>query len=58
MRDEKFLGALERQAVRESLRAHIPMTIRLQIKQIHEAGEWKVKRRGRTVIEVISPEAG
>ena len=56
MRDRKFLEALERSAVRETFRADIPMRVRLQIKQEFVGGEWKVKRQGRSVSEVILPK--
>lgn len=56
MKDKKFLNALERSAVRESFRADIPMRIRLEIKQESVDGEWRVKRRGRSVVEVILPK--
>ena len=55
MKDERFLSAMDRSAVRETFRADIPMRIRLQIKQRLVGGEWKVIRRGRSVLEVISP---
>lgn len=55
MKDRKFLAALERSAVRETLRLNIPMTITLEIKQRRVDGEWKVTPRGRSVIEVVSP---
>jgi hypothetical protein len=58
MKDKSFLNALERSAVRERFRADIPMRIRLEIKQQLVNGEWKVKRRGRTVVEVILPKIG
>lgn len=54
MKDVKFLSALER-GIHEELRSNIPMTIYLEIKERYVDGEWKVKRRGRSVIEVISP---
>lgn len=55
MKDKKFLAALERSGIRETLRANIQMKIRLQIKQRLVDGEWKVTRGGRTVVEVLSP---
>lgn len=55
MKDKRFLAALERSAVRETLRADIPMRIRLEVKQTQVDGEWKVKSRGRSVVEVLSP---
>ena len=58
MSDAKFLAALEQSSVKEAFRTHIPMKIRLQIKQVKLNGDWKVKNRGRSVVEVISPETG
>ena len=55
MKDKTFLAALERSAVRETFRADIPMTIRMEIKQRFNGNEWKVTPRGRSVVEVISP---
>jgi hypothetical protein len=58
MRDEKFLEALENSAIRETLRANIPMRVRLEIKQRLNGNEWEVTRGGRSVVEVISPPIG
>lgn len=58
MKDKEFLRALERSTVRERFRADIPMRVRLEIKQELVNGEWKVKRRGRTIVEVILPRVG
>lgn len=55
MKDKRFLAGIEQSSIRETLRANIPMRIRLEIKQVLKDGEWKVKRRGRSVVEVISP---
>lgn len=55
MKDVSFLTALERSGIQERLRANIPMTIRLEIKEVLKNGEWRVKRRGRSVVEVLSP---
>lgn len=55
MKDRRFLDALASSAVQERLRADIPMRVRLEIKMKLEDGEWKVARRGRSVVEVISP---
>lgn len=55
MKDAKFLAALEASGIHETLRANIPMTIKLEIKEIRVNGEWKVKRRGRSVVAVLSP---
>lgn len=55
MKDARFLAALERSGIQERLRANIPMRIRLEIKEVLVDGTWKVRRRGRSVVEVISP---
>lgn len=56
MKDTAFLAALEKSAVRETLRVNIPMRVRLSIRQQNVDGEWKVTRQGRSVIEVLSPK--
>ena len=56
MRDKRFLAALEHAHVRESLRTGIRMTLRLEVKEKNVSGVWTVKRRGRSVAEVISPK--
>lgn len=58
MKDKRFLAALDRSGIRETLRANIPMRIRLEIKQRYVDGEWKVTRRGRSVVEVVHPQTG
>lgn len=56
MTDQAFLQALDRPGgIRETMRANIPMRIELEIDQEKMHGEWKVKRRGRRVVRVISP---
>lgn len=55
MKDDRFLEALEKSEVSEQFRTEIPMRIRLVIKERLVSGEWKVPRRGRSVVEVISP---
>lgn len=55
MKDAKFLAALEQSGIQERLRANIPMRIRLEIKEERVNGELRVKRRGRSVVEVLSP---
>lgn len=55
MRDDRFLNALETSSVKEQFRTEIPMRIRLEIKERKVAGNWKVPRGGRSVVEVISP---
>jgi len=56
MRDKAFLAALDRDAVRESMRTKIPMTIRLEVKQRLVNGEWKDVPRTRSVVQVIAPK--
>lgn len=56
MKDDNFLAALERSTVRERFRTNIPMKIEIEIKLRNENDEWKVKRKGRSVVRVISPE--
>lgn len=58
MKDDAFLAALENRAVQEDFRTEIPMTIRLETTERRVDGKWKVKRKGRIVVEVISPVAG
>lgn len=55
MKDTNFLAALEQSGIQERLRANIPMRIRLEIKEEKVNGEWRIKRRGRSVVEVLSP---
>jgi hypothetical protein len=56
MKDRKFLAALKRSSVRERLRMDIAMRVTLEIKQEFLDGEWRVKPRGRSVVEVIYPK--
>ncbi len=56
MKDRRFLAALNRKAVREQFRTDIRMTIRLEVRQRLIDGEWKTVRKGRSVVEVISPQ--
>jgi hypothetical protein len=56
MKDQRFLDALKDSNIHEQLRMGIPMTIRLEVKERTVAGVWKVKPRGRSVIEVLSPK--
>lgn len=55
MRDARFLAALERSEIRETLRAHIPMVIKLKVVEVLRNGQWVVKAKGRSVVEVLSP---
>jgi len=56
MKDKAFLNALESADVQERFRMRIPMRIRLEIKEVLQNGEWKLARKGRSVVKVISPE--
>ena len=57
MADERFLSALENSQVKEKFHSPIHMKIRLKIIHILKDGEWVVKHGGRSVVEVIAPEA-
>lgn len=57
MRDAHFLAALEANHVKESLRVGIPMTLRLEAKEVRVGSVWVAKPRGRrSVVEVIAPK--
>lgn len=58
MKDPNFLSAIKRNHVRERLREGIQMTIRLEVKEQRRGSAWEAKRKGRSVIEVISPGIG
>ncbi|WP_370309260.1 hypothetical protein [Sphingobium abikonense] len=58
MKDDRFLAALDQGSIKEDLRTGIPMTIRLRTTERRIDGNWKVKRKGRVVAEVISPMVG
>lgn len=58
MRDQRFLRALDTDHVKERLRTGIRMTLRLEVKEKKIDGAWSVKRKGRSVVEVISPKVG
>lgn len=55
MADVDFLSALDSSGIQEPLRNNIPMRIRMKIIQKLQNGELRVKRRGRSVIRVLSP---
>ena len=55
MKDKRFLDAMERNEVRERLRMKIPMTIRLEVREVFKNGDWMVGRKGQSVVEVIAP---
>jgi hypothetical protein len=57
MRDGHFLAALEADHVKERLRVGIPMTLRLEVKEVRVGSVWVAKPRGRRyVVEVIAPK--
>jgi hypothetical protein len=56
MQDKNFLAALEHAGVKESLRTGIRMTLRLQVKEEKKGEVWLVKRRGRSVVQDVSPK--
>jgi hypothetical protein len=58
MKDARFLAALESDHVKERLRTGIRMTLRLEVKESRVGEVWIVKRRGRSVVEVIEPKVG
>jgi hypothetical protein len=47
---------LEHAGVKESLRTGIRMTLRLQVKEEKKGEVWLVKRRGRSVVQDVSPK--
>lgn len=56
MKDKRLLAALDNEGVREYLRSGIKMTLRLEVKEEKIDGDWRVRRQGRSVIEVITPK--
>jgi hypothetical protein len=56
MRDKRFLKALARASVQESLSVGIQMSLRLKLDEKKVGGVWILKKRGRSVIEVLSPK--
>lgn len=57
MRDPQVLAAMQPdRGLPERLREGIPMTIRLEVKEVLVDGQWKLVRGGRSVIKVISPK--
>lgn len=56
MKDARFLAALDESHIQERLRSGIRMTIRVETKRRRVGGVWIVKRGGRSVVEVISPQ--
>ena len=55
MSDMNFLKALEDYGIDVNLKTDIPMTIRIKIVETNLDGQWTVKPRGRSVVEVVSP---
>lgn len=56
MKDMAFLAALDSDHVKESLRTGIRMTLRMMVKEQRFGDVWLVKRKGRSIVEVISPK--
>lgn len=56
MRDPLILEAIQKNGLPERLREGIPMTIRLEVREVLTDGQWKLVRGGRSVIRVISPK--
>ncbi|HWV60174.1 MAG TPA: hypothetical protein VN034_05950 [Sphingopyxis sp.] len=56
MRDPLVLQAIQENGLPERLREGIPMTIRLEVREVLVDGQWKLVRGGRSVIRVISPK--
>lgn len=55
MRDPVVLRAME-EGLPERMREGIPMTVRIQTREVLREGQWKLVRGGRSVIRVISPK--
>lgn len=56
MRDPLVLKAIQENGLPERLREGIPMTIRMEVREVLVDGQWKLVRGGRSVIRVISPK--
>jgi hypothetical protein len=54
MRDPEVLSAIETGRYID-MREGIPMTIRLEAKEILVDGQWQLQRSGRSVVEVLTP---
>lgn len=58
MRDAKVLRAISDNGFPETLREGIPMTVRLEVREVMSGGQWKAVRGGRSIIRVLSPKIG
>lgn len=58
MRDPLVLQAIQEQGLPERLREGIPMTVRLEVREVLVEGQWKLVRGGRSVTKVLHPEIG
>lgn len=58
MRDGKMLHAIRESGFPERLREGIPMTIRLEVREVQVDGQWRATRGGRSVMRVLSPKIG
>lgn len=56
MRDPVVLEAMEKGGLPDRMREGIPMTIRIQTREVMRDGKWKLVRGGRSVVRVISPK--
>jgi hypothetical protein len=56
MRDPVILRAIQSGGLPVRLQEGIPMTIRLEVREVLVDGQWKLTRGGRSVIRVISPK--
>lgn len=58
MRDGRVLQAIRDSGFPETLREGIPMTIRLEVREVMVGGQWKAVRGGRSAMRVLSPKIG
>lgn len=58
MRDGVVLQAIRDSGFPERLREGIPMTIRIEAREVLVNGQWRAKHGGRSVMRVISPRIG
>ena len=56
MRDPLVLAAIQEQGLPERLREGIPMTLRLEVREVYADGKWRLVRGGRSVIRVLHPD--
>lgn len=56
MSDERFLHALEHNQIKEPLRSGIRMRVQFKVEEKKVDGVWTLKRGGRSIVKVLSPE--